>query len=118
MPVVEAGALGMPVISTYNSSMTEFLTEDNSYLVHTDKFVVADKNLTCISPHYVGQLFPNLGKPCIDSFSGHMRVVYDNYEEAKVKAEVFRNEINEKYTWDVCASRVFEIINEVRGKKK
>jgi glycosyltransferase involved in cell wall biosynthesis len=118
LPVVEAGALGMPVISTYNSAMTEFLTEDNSYLVHTDRFVVADGNLTCISPHYVGQLFPKLGKPCIDKFTEYMREVYQNYSESERKAKIFRSQIKEKYTWDVCANRVFEIINEIRGSEK
>jgi glycosyltransferase involved in cell wall biosynthesis len=118
LPVVEGGALEMPVISTYNSAMTEFLTDDNSYLVQTDRFVVADANLTCISPHYVGQMFPLLGKPAVDKFTEHMRHVYGNYSEAEKKAKLFSSQIKEKYTWDVCSERVFEIINEVRGSEK
>jgi len=115
LPVVEAGALGMPVISTYNSAMTEFLTEENSYLVHTDTLEVADSRLTCISPHYVGQLFPKLGKPCIDKFAEHMKYVVSNYGEAKKRADLFRREIKEKYTWDICSNKVYEVIKEVRG---
>jgi glycosyltransferase involved in cell wall biosynthesis len=115
LPVLECGALGMPVVSTYNSGMTEYLNDDNSYLVHTDEFVVAGKDLTCISPYYIGQLFPKLGTVCVSEFGSKMRYVYDNYSEAKVKAEVLSNDILRKYTWDICSDNIYEILNSIKG---
>jgi len=114
LPVCEAGALEIPVISSFNSGMTEFLNKDNSFLVETDKFVVADRNIDCISPYYVGQLFPQLGKPAINKFSELMRYVYNNYGEAKIKGKKFSEEIFEKYTWTVCAEKVFEVIGKIK----
>jgi glycosyltransferase involved in cell wall biosynthesis len=115
LPVLESGALGMPVVSTFNSGMTEYLDDSNSYLVHTDEFVVADRNLTCISPYYNGQLFPNLGSSCVNDFGIKMRHVYENYSEAMIKSDKFVKDINEKYTWEKCASRIYEILNGIKG---
>jgi glycosyltransferase involved in cell wall biosynthesis len=115
LPVLECGALGKPVISTYNSGMTEYLDNSNSYLVHTDDFVEADRNLTCISPYYRGQLFPRLGETVIEEFGSKMRYVYENYSEAKIKSDKFVSDINEKYTWDSCSKRMYEILKEIKG---
>lgn len=115
LPVLESGALGMPIVSTYNSGMTEYLNEDNAYLVHTDEFVVADRNLTCISPYYNGQKFPKLGDDCVSDFGDKMRYVYENYSQAQNKAKRFLKDINEKYTWDKCVYKMYEILNGIRG---
>jgi glycosyltransferase involved in cell wall biosynthesis len=114
LPIVECGSMGMPVISTYNSGMTEFLNDSNSYLVHTDTFVTADRSISRISPYYVGQLFPKLGDKVVNEYKKKLRYVYENYGEALKKSEVFSDEISKKYTWDVCASRVNDILKEIR----
>lgn len=114
LPVCEAGALGMPVISTYNSGMTEFLNEDNSYLIHTDKLTVANRDIDCISPYYVGQYFPELGKSAIASTAEKMKYVYNNYGAAKAKGKQFQKDIKENYTWSHCAELVRETIRKIK----
>ena len=114
----EAGAMEIPVISTFNSAMTDYLTEENSFLVHTDRFITAPRNITCISPYYVGQLFPELGKEAIKSFGLRMREVFDNYPLAQKKGKYFASEIREKYNWDVCAENVLGVLRKLKEAKE
>ena len=116
LPVIESGALEMPIISTFNSAMTDYLNEDNSFLVYTDQFVVADRNLTCISPHYVGQMFPKLGDKSIGQFGEKMKEVYTNYPKAMIKAKIFASEIREKYTWDICTKHFYDTLKGLSRK--
>jgi glycosyltransferase involved in cell wall biosynthesis len=106
LPVCEAGACGIPVISTYNSAMMEYLEEDTAFLVHTDELEKADERLTRITTFYQGQLFPKLGEKAIVDVRRHMRTVYSSPAEVKEKADRFRRKILENYTWDICAEKV------------
>lgn len=117
LPVCEAGVMEIPVVSTFNSAMTDYLTEDNSFLVHTDRFITAPRNVACISPYYVGQLFPELGKEVIKKFGDRMREVYDNYPLAQKKAKLFASQIKDKYNWDVCANTVCDVLNQLKEAK-
>ena len=117
LPVCEAGALNIPVVSTYNSGMTEFLHGDNSYLLETDEYIIANKDLTCISPYYVGQTFPKLGSKSIDEYSKLLLEVYNNYDCSLKKSKVFMEEIQNKYTWDICASNLVKILKEIKEGK-
>ena len=114
LPVNEAAALNIPVISTYNSAMTEYLNEENSYLVYTDELVIADKRISSISPYYQGQLFPKLGKSVVSDFSEKIRHVYRNYSEAKSKSNIFYKSIIKKYNWEVATKNVINEINEIK----
>jgi len=114
LPLMEAGALGIPVISTFNSAMTDYLTEENSYLVQTDEFIHSIPEICSISPFYRQQLFPKLGAPAIEQTRARMREVYENYETAKVKGKVFQEQIFNTYTWDLAAERVFKKLNEMK----
>ena len=108
LPVVEAGACGIPVISTYNTAMTEYLDEGTAFLVQTDELAPANDKLTWITEYYRDQLFPVLGEQAIADFRRHMRQVYSSPESAQQKAEAFRQRILTDYTWDVCADRVMK----------
>lgn len=106
LPVIEAGACGIPVISTYNTAMTEYLDEDVAYLVQTDELAPANDKLTWITEYYRDQLFPLLGEKAITDFRRLMRHVYTTPKEAEEKAQKFRERILREYTWDSCADRV------------
>lgn len=106
LPVVEAGACGLPVISSYNTSMTEYLDDDVAYLVRSTEMAPANDKLCWITEYYRDQLFPVLGDEQIAEFGRHMRFVYENQSEAKIKAQKFRERILSTYTWDLAASRV------------
>lgn len=106
LPVVEAGACGIPVISTYNTAMTEYLDEDTAFLVQTDELAAANDKLTWITEYYRDQLFPVLGEKAVMDFRRHMRAVFSDPKEGAEKALKFRDRILNEYTWDACADRV------------
>lgn len=106
LPVIEAGSCNIPVISTYNSSMTQYLDEEVAYLVQTDDLAPANDKLTWITEFYRDQLFPVLGEQAINDFGRLMREVYSKPEEAAKKAEKFKERILKEYTWDIATDRV------------
>lgn len=113
LPVIEAGACNIPVISAYNTAMTQYLDDDVAFLVQTDELATADEELTWITEYYRGQLFPKLGEKSIGEFGAHMRFVYEHPEEAAKKAEKFRERILREYTWDVVADRVAKRLTSI-----
>jgi len=108
LPVIEAAACGIPVISTYNTAMTEYLDDSVAGLIRCDEYSTADDKLTWISEFYRGQKFPVLGEKEVNEASRLMREAYNQSEETKDRAILFRQRVLESYTWDKCASRVAE----------
>lgn len=108
LPVIEAGACEIPVISVYHTAMTEYLDPNVSYLVYPKSFGPANDKLTWISEYYREQKFAILGNEEIDEFSKLMRHVYNNNSEAKEKAIKFRKKIIDNYTWDECVKKVVD----------
>jgi glycosyltransferase involved in cell wall biosynthesis len=106
LPVVEAGACGIPVISSFNTAMTQYLDDECALLVQTDEMAPANDKLTWITEFYRDQVFPVLGEKAVAEFSRLMRSVYENPEDARKMAESFRNKILKEYTWDACTDRV------------
>lgn len=108
LPVVEAGACGLPVISTYNTSMTEYLDDEVAWLVKPKLFGPANEKLTWISEYYRNQDFVIYTDSDIIEFGSQMRKVLNSSDEAKAKADMFKTRILQKYTWDACVQRVSE----------
>lgn len=106
LPVIEAGACGIPVISSYNTAMTQYLDDDVAFLVRPDEYAAANDKLTWITEFYRDQQFPVLGPKSIAEFATHMRTVFQDKEEAQKRAIRFRERILSYYTWDKCADRV------------
>lgn len=108
LPVVEAGACGLPVISSYNTAMTQYLDDDTAFLVRPDSFAPANDKLTWITEFYRDQTFPVLGEGAVKEFSAHMRSVFSDRAAAEQKAAAFRARVLGQYTWDSCASKVIQ----------
>lgn len=108
LPVVEAGACGLPVISGYNTSMTEYLDDEVAWLVRPKMFGPANDKLTWISEYYRNQDFVIYTEDDIVEFGTHMRTVLNDDSAARKRADAFRAKILEKYTWDACVRRVSE----------
>lgn len=106
LPAVEAGACGTPVISSYNTAMTDYLDEDVAYCVEPDGYASANERLCWISGYYRDQQFAILGEESVQKFRRAMRRVAEHPDEAADKAENFRDRILDNYTWDICATRV------------
>lgn len=115
LPLIEAGACGLPIVSAYHTSMTEYLDEDVAYLVQPAGYAQANDKLVWISEYYKDQEFAVMGEEEEQQFSSHMRKVYDDRDEARGKASIFKDRVLSTYTWDECASRVARRLRKIHG---
>ena len=106
LPPIEAAACGLPVISCNNTGMSEYLREDNSFMITTNETETCSPEMHWISGFYHNQQFPKLGEDQINQAVKHMHFVVNNYEDAKIKGDILNNEVWEKYTWDKVTERV------------
>jgi len=114
LPYCEAAAAGLPVIASNCSGHSDYLKEDNSFLVDPDDYVVADRlsSLGKLCRFYEGQIFPDFGRPAIEKTKEHMRFVFENYKEAQKKAKKLRSSIISNYTWDMAIDRIYNRLKE------
>ena len=118
LPYLEAGACGLPVIASNVSGHTDFLKEDNSYLVEPSGYIEATSSgnlnrMAKLCHFYEGQMFPNFDSNSIEQTRKHMRYVFENRKEAKEKAEKLRRRINSNYTWGMAVDRVYRRLREM-----
>jgi len=102
---IEAAACGLPVISCNNTGMSEYLRDDNSFMITTKEKEACSPEMHWISGYYHGQLFPRLGEDQINQAVNHMHFVINNYDIAKEKAKKLKEDVWNKYTWDKVAER-------------
>jgi len=119
LPLAESSACGLPVISSYCSGQTDFLNEDNSYLVHPNGYVEAKINgnlsrMAKLCHFYEGQKFPDFEPDGVKQTRLKMREVYEDYDEAKRKNQLLQKTINDKYTWDKAVDNVYNRLNDIR----
>lgn len=108
----EAGACNVPVIASRYSGQTDFLDDDNSYLVDVDGFRSAEKELAWISYFYENAEFPIFGKGAIEQTRTHMRRVFENREEAAGKAQKLYERVTKDYDWSTCVSSMHEKLKQ------
>jgi glycosyltransferase involved in cell wall biosynthesis len=106
LPVIEAAACGIPVISAYNTAMTDYLDDDVSWTVPPESVAPADDKLAWISEYYRGQEFAVYGDESINRFGQFMRTEMEDAELSRRKASAFRDKVLKDYTWDRCAEMV------------
>ena len=119
LPLVEAGACGLPIVSTNCSGHSDFLKEEWSYLVEPDAFVTASTSgymsqMAKLCHFYDGQVFPDFGLPAIGAAKRIMRNIFENQDEAKEKAEKFRKHVVENYSWDSAIDKVYNRLRELQ----
>jgi len=118
LPYVEAAASGLPLIASNCSGQSDFLEDDNAYLVEPEGFVTAEvtgnmHRMAKACRFYEGQPFPNFGASSIAQTQAHMRSVYENYGEAQAKAVRLRETIVNNYTWNTMVDRVYNRLREI-----
>ena len=118
LPYIEAGACGIPVIGSNVSGQTDFLNKDNSYLVDPSGYVEAKvggnlSNMAKLCHFYDGQVFPNFDQDSINQTRSHMRSVFENRKEAKIKAGRLMEDIRNRYTWNMAVDRVYTRLREM-----
>lgn len=109
LPLVQAMSMEVPSIVTNWSAHTDYATERNAYLI--DYEMVETHASLLWHPGYRDAYYAN---PSIEHTRSLMRHVYDNYEEAKIKAEIGRDEILKQWTWKHSAQRIVKRLEEVQ----
>lgn len=121
LPYLESSACGLPVIGTHCSGQTDFLNDDNSYLVYPSGYVKAEINsnmsrMAKLCHFYEGQMFPNFDSDGVRQTRLKMREVYENYADAKMKNQSLMDLINNKYTWDIAVDNVYKRLKDIRRR--
>jgi hypothetical protein len=106
LPIVESMACGLPVITSFNTGITEYANDDNSILLKqfTDEEI------------YDPKFFPNKGEfgtwksPSEEELIEKMKWIYSNYEQAKVIGFNAEKYMKEKYSWDLSAKSFVNLI--------
>ena len=115
---LEAASCGLPVIASNVTAHTDFLNQDNSFLVEPDNFVEAKvggnmSNLAKLCHFYNGQSFPYFGVNAMEQTRQHMRNVFENYNDAKVKADKLRKLVISDYTWDKAIDKIYLMLRDI-----
>jgi len=118
LPMIEAASTGLPVIASNVTGQTDFLREDNSFLVEPDDYAEAQvagrlSRMAKLCHFYEGQIFPEFGIEAIEKTKEHMRFVYENRKEAQIKADKLRSLIVNNYTWGMSVDNVYRRLKEI-----
>jgi len=116
---IEAAATGLPVIASNIMSHTDFLKEDNAFLVEPEGYIKAQinghlSNMAKMCRFYEDQLFPDFGEESIKQTQEYMRFVYNNYSKAKEKASKLRNYIVNNFTWNMAIDKIYKRVRELQ----
>lgn len=110
---IEAGACQIPVISTLNTGMTQYLDNSVATIIEDEGTEIANSNLTWISDFYKDRIFVKLGEQSIISLRKSMRNIYTNKTSFFEKSINFKKRILSEYTWDIAAEKVANRIKEI-----
>lgn len=108
LPYIEAGACKLPVIASRYSGQTDFLDDENSWLVDVDGFRRADQSLAWISYFYEDAEFPIFGAKAVEQTRFFMRKAFENKEEREKKANKLHQRVIAEYGWPSCVSKMHE----------
>lgn len=103
-PLVEALAMGLPVIATNWSGMTEYMTEENSYPLEIEALEEVSEG------PFKGHLW---AKPSVVALKVKMRRVFEKREEATNKGRKGRKDMIEKYGPGVVAKQVLDRLRTI-----
>jgi glycosyltransferase involved in cell wall biosynthesis len=118
-PYCESACCGLPVIGSYCTGQMDFLNDDNSYLIYPDgkiqsKITGSLSSLAKQCAFFEDQYFADFGRTGVEQTRARMREVQNNYEQAKQKASVLREQIVQKYNWETVIDRAYNRLAEIQ----
>lgn len=108
LPYIEAAACKLPVIASRYSGQTDFLNDENSWLVDVDGFRSADTTLAWVSYFYEDAEFPIFGQKAVEQTRYFMRRAFENKEEGEEKANKLHQRVIGEYGWPSCINKMHE----------
>jgi glycosyltransferase involved in cell wall biosynthesis len=109
-PLMEAMAMGLPTIGTRWSGNTEFMNDENSYLIEPTGIVdVPDIALQEV-PNYCGHKW---AEPSVEHLRQLMRYVFEHRDEAREKGCRARQDVTTKYDASVVCRKIVERLSGV-----
>ena len=113
LPLIEAAACGLPLITTYYSGQTEFIQDIKS------SCILVDYQLEPINCKEYQNFYPapdnNFGKwavSSVDSIARAINQAYDNYSALSTQATKNSELIRTKYSWANSAIKSLEILKK------
>ncbi|KAH7279822.1 hypothetical protein KP509_37G038700 [Ceratopteris richardii] len=107
-PHVEAMSMGLPVIATNWSGMTEYMTETNSYPIYVERLVEVEEG------PFKGHLW---AEPSATHLQSLMRHVFMNPLEAEAKGQLARKTMVEKYSPEIVTKQIVGHLMRIHSKK-
>ena len=119
LPILEAASCGLPVISTFNTAMTDYLRDDDSFLIYPEDMIKAEvtgnmKEMAKMCRFYEDQYFPVYDSKSIKLAQNHLRHVYENEQEAKNKSKKLTEKIRKNYSWEKAVDNVYNGLMEIK----
>jgi len=108
--VTEAMAMGLPVIASYNTSMTDYMTGENSYPIPVRRH---DRQPACdwICSEYKGAFF---SFPDPKSLADSMNYLYATRIVTDPNGREARKTMKDKYTWTCAAMRWIDRLQHIQ----
>jgi glycosyltransferase involved in cell wall biosynthesis len=116
LPFIEAASCGLPVIASRYSGQTDFLDDENSWLVDVDGFQSAGRDLAWISYFYEDAEFPIFGPAAVEQTRHFMRQAFENKEEREKKAALLSAKIRGEYDWSNAVSQMHAKLKDTFDK--
>lgn len=112
LPIAEAGACEIPVISTNFGGHLDFLNQDNAYLVDIEGCDMSNQQIKSLSSYYEDVPFPVLGDKSVAQIKEYMHFVLENYSKAKEKSKLLKDNIVDNFSWDQLVDKIYKRIKE------
>ena len=123
LPYCEAAACGLPIIGSYCSGQTDYLNDDNSFLVYPEEYAKAEVNgnMSKLAKHcrfYEDQIFPVFGNDSVNRTKELMRYVYENYGSAVAKGRQLTKLIHSDFSIEKSVDNVYNRLLEIYQEAK
>lgn len=111
LPIVEAIEYELPIITCYNTGITEYINKDENMALLIDN--LEEK------PVYDPYFFPNEGEygfwlePSIDEIRKAMNYAYNNQEDMTVKAINANKFLLNNFSWEKSAQSILDFFDEI-----
>lgn len=111
LPIVEAIEMKLPVITCYNSGITEYINKDENMALLIDN--LEEK------PVYDPYFFPNEGEygfwlePSINEIKKAMNYAYGNQTEMVIKSNNANNYLSKNFSWIKSAQSILDFFDEI-----